>query len=296
MPRKPANFDDDEVAEKYVEKAEARHRKLEEAREIKRNLDETDDSLFHKVVAKVEQIVRNIENGDAVYKNIESAEVYVVKAELNSKDAVRVLVTPSHEDKGKTFQTTQDYKIFANLVADVSMDDSTEFSMGASPLLISCMNEYKDFETAIPYIVTEGVERGLIEPNDASRLTSLFKVWVRGVSWGKCVMSATHRPSLASWQGWPWEKDVAMERSLYRDIKGSNVVPSFTMVPMEFLVPPSHVDIFKPIWTAKEGVAAEGIEKAVRTSLDAAIALKASSTSSSSAQGAAKATKKQRKT
>lgn len=49
-------------------------------------------------------------------------------------------------------------------------------------------------------------------------LASKFAVWLGGVPWSKCSLSATHRPSLASWEGMPWEEGSVASRCLTRGL------------------------------------------------------------------------------
>ena len=55
----------------------------------------------------------------------------------------------------------------------------------------------------LPWQVAAGVAEGLVPAAEAARLGKLYQAWMKGVGWGKCQMTATNRPSLGSWNGWP---------------------------------------------------------------------------------------------
>ena len=52
-----------------------------------------------------------------------------------------------------------------------------------------------------------------IAAEDTDRLKRKFRAWLAGVTWGKTYLSPTNRPSLASWDGHPWDADHIMSHS-----------------------------------------------------------------------------------
>ena len=107
-----------------------------------------------------------------------------------SKGAIVVLVNKDGHTE------TSDGKKLAELCGDELF--------GASDLLGNFIGRAGGLSKAMPDIVQAGVREGIVPAADAARLSKKFAGWMKGVGWGKCQLSHTNRPSLGSWNGWPW--------------------------------------------------------------------------------------------
>ena len=65
----------------------------------------------------------------------------------------------------------------------------------------------------MPQLAQLCAAEGRIPQKDAAQLGQIFGIYMKGVRWDKMRMTASNRPSLASWQGWPWEWNVILPRS-----------------------------------------------------------------------------------
>ena len=81
------------------------------------------------------------------------------------------------------------------------------------------------------------------------------------LSWGKCQLTHTNRPSLGSWQGWPWDVgDPLAQRALSVGLKGKAL-----QVICEWSTPEQiyggsgdpMVGLFIPVWSREKGALAE---------------------------------------
>ena len=249
--RVPKNMDDDEEVEIYVAALAKVEDDKENSKEIARNKSLTSDVLTNKILEKVDRIATNIANGDSVNSSITEAYLFINSSNLNGKNAVRVLVSG-------LLTESVDYNIFASLICD---------DFGASDLLKSMMNKYPDFKASIPEIVENGITRGVISVDDKTKFVQLFSTWAAGIKWNKCKMTETNRPSLGSWNGWPWEAYNLNEASLLRNVTGTNVQVWYDrgLGPLE-LVGAENKDLFKLIWSSKDGKS-ENISESLTTAI-----------------------------
>eukprot|EP00899_Mesostigma_viride_P008505 jgi/Mesvir1/17656/Mv01356-RA.1 len=163
------------------------------------------------------------------------------REDMTMQDALVVICV---RDK---YQPTEDYKLLESLCSA----DETEAR--PSDLLQSLMTECKDLEAAVPALVESAVKSGKVPIGDADRLKDLYSVWLKGVTWDICKTTASNRPTLASWNGWPWDALNLMDRALARSVKGRNVrVFCDAASPIEE-VDPARAHMFKLIWSAAEG-------------------------------------------
>ena len=99
--------------------------------------------------------------------------------------------------------------------------DGTGFSMGRSDLLASLESRYPSVAAAMPALVDAAVRRGQVDRGRSRRLTELYTSWMSDTPWSRTVMTHTNRPSLASWDGWPWDAMcVADSDCLQRGVRG----------------------------------------------------------------------------
>ena len=112
----------------------------------------------------------------------------------------------------------------------------------------------------MPAIVQAGVSEGVIPKAEAARLTTLFSGWMKGVSWGKCVLSHTNRPSLGSWQGWPWDAgDTLAQRALSVGLKGKalQVICQWSTPEQIYGEGDPMLGLFIPVWSQEKGAIAD---------------------------------------
>jgi hypothetical protein len=148
--------------------------------------------------------------------------------------------------------------------------------------------------------------------------TFLDNVFNLGITWKKCVMSSTNRPSLGSWKGvfiqileihlslsfysyltflfigWPWEIENIVNGSLSRNAIGANVKVVYSMIAPEFLVPPESAHLFKLVWSKepKEGATVIDVAEEVRSAVTESEISKAKADSEAPKKGTGKKSKK----
>lgn len=239
----PENGDDDQAMEQYNKKVAAIAKEEASDVELARNKSKSNDDVIAEISKTVGIILDNIARGDAPVA-VTGASLFVQSPDnLRKAGAVRVKVEFNNDQ-------TADAKLFTTL-----MDDSD--GCGPSDGFISLNSKFKTPEAAMPALIKAAVEAQQVPAADAARLTELYAVWMHGVTWAKCVMSASNRPSLGSWNGWPWELHLVRDRSLQRGVAGSNVEVVFDNNPPEDLVPPEMVPLFVSVLTAEGGRVAD---------------------------------------
>ena len=150
-----------------------------------------------------------------------------------------------------------DFKIFEKLCGG-----EDNFSGDGENLLLECQGG-KDVAGAVDPMLREAVRRKIIKSSDVDRLAVKFKSWMKGVNWKKTRMSASNRPSLGSWNGWPWESYNIMERQcgLASGVAWKPLQIQEGDDPLE-LVPPHIAPQFQLIWTAEGGIV-EDVDAAI---------------------------------
>ena len=275
--------------EKFKAKQERAADTVARNAEKKRTENMGDDVLLAEVLRKVIQVVDNMENGDGVLINSLHSMFIGNPLELGKKDAVTILACSLSLDKKAPdteiqTRTKKDFQIFSDLISD-------EF-VGASELFGTLMSsgKYKPPEDTVPALVAAGVADKTIPAADAARLTELFKVWLKGVSWAKCRLSSTNRPSLGSWNGWPWDDTEVAQRSLNRGLSGSNVEVAYQMMPALTSFPPTLEPYVLQLWTSSSGRTAdlEGAILANHAAYKAVVEAREATKGSSSSAGAGK--------
>ena len=128
--------------------------------------------------------------------------------------------------------------------------------------------KYKSPEAAVPALIAEGVKDGIVPAADTKRLTELFQVWFKGVTWAKCQLSSTNRPSLGSWNGWPWDEQNVSERSLSRGLVGTNVQIHYQIWPYEEAFHPDLFPYVLQLWTSSAG-RTDDIDTKIRATYEA---------------------------
>jgi hypothetical protein len=237
------NWDDDEAVERYKDRQAMRVEAAEKKAELKRNAHSTDDKLLAEVIRKAEQVVSNIEHGYSVCE-LETLHIYFNKPfELGQKDSVVIIASR------EGFSETPEVRVLQQLCQE------GEYSCSPSELMSKLMRsgQYKDLGVAAPALVDAGVKAGIVKAADADRLKKLYSVWLKGVSWSKCELSATNRPSLASWNGFPWDVDEMVGKHLSSGIVGKNagIYTNFALI--ETTADEDVLPLFKLLWKRGSG-------------------------------------------
>jgi hypothetical protein len=174
--RIPTNWDDDSQVEAY--KADkARKATIKENAEVAaKNAGLLDDEVINTISKNVNQIVDNIRNGDSP---VPLTNAFMIIQQPNKlANAKAVIVMGFYPE----YTETSDYKLFQSLISDevFGMSDSFKTQMVAG----------KTVAKAIEAIVDEAVEEGKITTTEeAVRLKSIYRVWMKGVSWAKCQLT-----------------------------------------------------------------------------------------------------------
>ena len=237
------NWDDDEEVEKYKNKQAKRTEAADKKAELKRNAHSSYDSLLEAFIEKAEQVVCNVENGYSA-SDLDTLHIYFKRpSDLAQKDAVVVAATRKH------YNETADVKLLNTLCQE------GEYISAPSQVLSKLMRsgQYKDLGVAAPALVDAGVKAGIVKAADADRLKKLYSVWLKGVPWSKCELSATNRPSLASWNGFPWDVDEMVDKHLSNGIVGKNagIYTNFALI--ETTADEDVLPLFKLLWKKETG-------------------------------------------
>ena len=205
-------------------------------------------SELAQATACVRQIANNAAAGHCPLTSLSKLYVFFDKEfGLKQKGSLRIFA-----QRGPHVESA-DFKIFAKLTGG---EDGSSF-LDDENRLIDHMHSVKTPAAAVAPMLEQAVRDGLVKAGDKSRLQTLFSSWMAGTSWSKCVMSASNRPSLGSWNGWPWDSFNILSRGcgLKHAVKWRNIEVQPEWKPPEELVPPDYVPRFKLIWSAESGVA-----------------------------------------
>ena len=241
MPR-ITNPDDDEQVEARKEALAVNAARREAAAEADRLGAAGADAAYAEVAANVETVLRNLEDEPPLKLKAAYVTCMDNPSKGLSKGAIVVLVNKDGHTE------TPDGKKLAELCGDELF--------GASDLLGNFIGRAGGLSKAMPDIVQAGVREGIVPAADAARLSKKFAGWMKGVGWGKCQLSHTNRPSLGSWNGWPWEATNELtSRALSVGLKGKVldvVVEGAYCTPQQIYVGDKH-QLFVPIWTSSGG-------------------------------------------
>jgi hypothetical protein len=256
------NWDDDDMVEKYKSKiAEGVNKRAWEA-EHKRNLGRDISQIEKEVCSNVVNVVQNIEYGDcpvAMKRAYVSVQCPHPSTELGEQKAVVVMCL--HD--GFQAETT-DMKMLTKLCSDEDMCDMTEELAAQEKPGISVAK-------AVQNLVEIAGRKGQINSVDVPRLKTLYATWMKGVTWKKCYMTPTNRPSLGSWNGWPWDSYNIIDRSLNRNLVGKNVIVGFSQGrSIADVIEPESLPLFKLVWKAEANIknVAEITHDAISAALD----------------------------
>lgn len=252
MPPLPENLDEDDVVEDYLDKVADVKERIAERAETERNRGKSEEQLLEEVQNSVAQVIRNIETGDSPFL---LSHVYLLaynpgfeKQSLGKKGALEIIVRRDAGANDNPFEESAESKLFTALCGDD--EDDTRMSESLAKL----KDLFKNPEAAVPALVDEAVQDGLLLSSDALRLKDLFGVWMQGVTWEDCRTSAINRPSLGSWRGMPWDSDNVMTRALTRGIFGRL---NIDITVLDFVLPtdrapPSMAHLFHLIWSKRD--------------------------------------------
>lgn len=191
------------------------------------------------------QIAENAAAGHCPMADV--AKLYIFfssEVNLNKRGILRVFA----EQRGP-YTESADFKLFSDLTGgEYDLDDNLlmQFARGA-----------KNPAAAVAPMISQAVQDGLVRSADKARLQTKYASWLAGIPWRKCVMSASNRPSLGSWNGWPWDSFNIMDRDcgLKHAVKWKTIEIQAERQPPSALVPPDYVPSFQLIWSAEDGIA-----------------------------------------
>eukprot|EP01006_Ploeotia_vitrea_P003648 TRINITY_DN112993_c0_g1_i1.p1 TRINITY_DN112993_c0_g1~~TRINITY_DN112993_c0_g1_i1.p1 ORF type:complete len:286 (-),score=37.61 TRINITY_DN112993_c0_g1_i1:110-850(-) len=227
--------------ETLVAKEAKQREKQEDQQERKRLKGTSTPEQLEEIKKNVQSVVTAIQGG---YSPMKLSKAYVLFGlpDLKKKGAVSVMVVRDG------YHTTPDYDLFQQVMYADGL-------IGAAPgdWVYKYSAKFKTVDKAIPSIVADAVADGTVKKAESARLVEKWSCWMKGVSWRNCIMHATHRPSLGSWEGWPWDFNLVLPRAL-RHFRAANVQVVETGPPEEEFVESfvkSHVHL---IWSAEGGV------------------------------------------
>eukprot|EP01052_Picozoa_sp_SAG31_P007110 SAG31_NODE_335_length_17509_cov_7.127972_12_plen_319_part_00 len=244
-----SNPDDDEQVEAHKAAKAVNAARIEAAAEAARLGAAAPGTAHSEIVTGLATVLGHLSAGSSP---LEHSQAFVTcrtdpAKGMAEKGSVAVLVNKSEH------VPTADGKLLEGLLGD-------EDGFGASELLESFIGRPGGLAKSMPAIVQAGVSEGAIPKAEAARLATLFSGWMKGVSWGKCQLSHTNRPSLGSWTGWPWEaSDQIAMRALSVGLKGKalEVICEWSTPEEMYGKGDPYVGLFIPIWSQKEGAIAD---------------------------------------
>lgn len=93
-----------------------------------------------------------------------------------------------------------------------------------------------------------------VKAADADRLTKLYTAWFDGIPWSKCKISASNRPSLGSWCGWPWDSYNIKNCGLGAGLPWKTFEVVSEGCGPEDLVGDEMLPLFQVVWTKEGGM------------------------------------------
>lgn len=270
-PRPPANMDDDEAVESYKDKLASLERDEERARVVAAGVGQDNETLLVGHIRTVEQVVANIVAGDCPQDMVGKAHVLVrTPQELAGRHAVVVLLGACPGE----YETAD-----AELLKSVCQDWGSEREYLLGPLF----GRGKTMDTIVPALVEAVIRKGYAARSDEPRLARRWAAWFSGVPWSKARLSATNRPSLGSWTGYPWDVGFIMEenscglRAGLNKTEATRVAIDFDLTPIELQAPSAMLKAgcWVPVWTKEGG--AQDVAAALHKSLAAVESLSTAS-------------------
>jgi hypothetical protein len=229
------NLDDDNVLEKHREGIENSEASKVDTAEQKINIGKTTSKVEDDITLNVRKIVENIENGDCP---VQLSKVYVAAQSSDLSSAKAIVVLCFHDG----YKETKDMELFTQLCGDCDeMSDALSDQEAAGVTSVA---------KAVENLVENAATKGKISSTDVPRLKKLYGTWMKGITWKKCHMSATNRPSLGSWNGWPWDVYNVIDRSLSSGVTDKNVIVGFQRGLLEDAIEPEGLPMFKCVWKA----------------------------------------------
>ena len=239
-----SNGDDDEQVEAHKAAKATNASRIAAAAEGARLGAAAPGTAHAEVVAGLATVVRHLSAGASP---LEHSQAFVTCRADPAKGMVEMGSVAVLVNKTK-HAPTPDGQLLQSLLGDDIF--------GASDLLGAFIGRPGGLAKNMSAIVQAGVSEGVIPEAEAGRLTTLFGGWMKGVSWGKCQLSHTNRPSLGSWQGWPWDAaDPLAQRALSVGLKGKalEVICEWSTPQQIFGEGNPMVDLFIPVWSQEKG-------------------------------------------
>lgn len=246
--------DDDQAVESFKEKR-ARAAATAEDKALKA-APGGEDGAFKALLKDLLQIRANIAGGDAIIP-IESAYL-IVNPPITGRHAVTLACIGDYMDESSSDDTSDEEAAATAAAAPAAKAreaakkkpktreilDFTLFSALCGDGMLCCMSEeleelstkYATPSQALPALVSTHPKTAALPAPERARLVSKFSAWFQGVRWEDCRMSATNRPSLASWEGFPWEMSMLEERCLNRGLVGGARIQVACMIEPQFKV------------------------------------------------------------
>ena len=253
-PRRPKNPDDDEAMDAYNEKL-AIYEQEQADKSVKKSTSSKSSNYNFPVASKkdiaafklsAKQVALNASNGHCPY-NLTHVYVYIASPTDFKKRGHTAFMC--RRQSGYESSISPDFKIFEKLCG------GEDNFCGEEENLLLDFKGGKDVAAAVDPMLREAVRQKKIKSSDVERLAVKFKSWMKGVNWNKTRMSASNRPSLGSWNGWPWDSYNIMERQcgMASSVAWKPLQIQEGADPLE-LVPPHIAPQFQLIWTAENGI------------------------------------------
>lgn len=267
-PAPPADPTDEIAVEKYNDKLRS-YRKMVESIGNEETIQR--EKIVSKMVQDCRQICENIENGHCP-RIVDNAYFFCGDAgELHKGRGVRILVnTAKKEGVPWSENINPDALLLENLCDPFQGHGLLEEVGSKGKYLTSAVDE------VCRIAASKKIKNFPKSKDHVSSFKARAKIWFKGVTWKKTVVSRKNRPSSLSWAGWPWEEGFIMDRQ--RCGLANNVPKSLDIVrenmPPSQLVPMNMLELFQPIYQKDLGGTAEDVDAAVRKSIAFCLKLK----------------------
>ena len=204
-----------------------------------------EDAKLNKAAADVQKILADIKDGYSPFDIKEVALFVLNPDDLGAANSV-VVIGFKHSMK-----PTEEARLLEQACAD---EDG--FGTGMSEALGDLEGKFKTPSQAMATLVNTSPVTKSLPVARRQQLATLWAHWFSGEkNWGHCSLSATHRPSLGSWTGMPWEPMNFANKAVGRGI-GKGVQYAMEWTPGLIFFRAMHPQLGipeQPLWVLRTG-------------------------------------------
>ena len=271
--RPPTNTDDTAKVDEYLHRVESDTLGNKYAEIFQHNESNDATQLQNAAVEDLISVVRNLSDNDCP-EPVSAAYLHIMDTyPLPNSIRVYVCIDSNRQfmgDSGMKIEPTVYYPMMQGSDELYTLKCFTEQPSNeiASPLVCvspeddEIMDQLNDPITTenindmIDSVVAMGNDEDIFKEDGvaAERYKDLFNAWIGGSPWGHSFKHAMYRPSMASWDGFLWEKDYIMKHAQCGLLRGLNTATSLLKIcvgPRVEELPKGCVQIWKNVLNKK---------------------------------------------